>query len=278
MWMFFAVLSGFLYTIQSLTTRHVLRSHNDAWAFSFYFSAVGALVSLPFMLLSPKIGFTLSAWTLLIIAGLFIVGQNLLNFSSSKYLEASLQGAITKFRLIWVFLFGIVILHEHGTAAKTIGTILTVIAGLLILQKFKKPQSIQGIVYALAAAILYAIVIVLYKYLFASFNAVSLTFFIFLIPAIVNIVIMPQSISRIRRLYQDRKNAVLYACIAGGFANLAMNQALALGEASRVLVIIEAFLVLTFVGEHIFLKERTHSLIKIIAVSLATVGAILIRL
>jgi hypothetical protein len=49
MWLFFAVLAGFLVTGESLITRHVLRGEKDALAFSFYFSLVGAVVSFPFM-------------------------------------------------------------------------------------------------------------------------------------------------------------------------------------------------------------------------------------
>jgi len=57
-----------------------------------------------------------------------------------------------------------------------------------------------------------------------------------------------------------------------------MNQGLSLGEASRVLVLIESFLVVTLVGEHLFLKEREHLNTKIIAVVAATIGAVLIRM
>jgi uncharacterized membrane protein len=57
-----------------------------------------------------------------------------------------------------------------------------------------------------------------------------------------------------------------------------MNYALSLGEASKTLVIIESFLVVTLIGEHLFLKERDSLSVKIIAVILATLGAVLIRL
>jgi hypothetical protein len=49
---------------------------------------------------------------------------------------------------------------------------------------------------------------------------------------------------------------LLAACGLGGLANLAMNQGLATGEASSVLAVIEAFLVLTLVGERVVLKEK----------------------
>lgn len=278
MWLMYALLSGLLYTASGLITRHVLRGNKDAWAFSFYFSAIGAAVSLPFMLYNVKVATSVNGWGLMLLVGLLIVVQNLLNFKSTNTLEASIQGSITKFRLVWVFIFGILLLHEGFSWFKLVGTAVTVLAGILIMNKFRKPESLTGVVWAFLATIVYAMVIILYKYLFVSFNTASLTFFIFLIPALLNVLIMPGSLKRVARMWKEQKTPVLWACGFGGLANLAMNQSLAIGEASKALVIIEAFLITTLIGEHIFLKERAHLLTKIAAVALATTGAILIRL
>lgn len=278
MWILFALLSGACYTAQGLITRHILRGNKDAWAFSFYFSAIGAIVSLPFMFYNMKVATSLNGWGLMLLVGLLIVVQNLLNFKSTNTLEASIQGSITKFRLVWVFIFGILLLNEEFSWFKLVGTVLTVLAGIIIMNKFRKPESFIGIIWAFLATIVYAVVIVFYKYLFFSFNTASLTFFIFLIPAIINVLIMPKSLVRIATMWKEHKIPVLWACGFGGLANLAMNQSLAIGEASKALVIIEAFLITTLIGEHIFLKERAHLLTKIAAVALATTGAILIRL
>lgn len=89
---------------------------------------------------------------------------------------------------------------------------------------------------------------------------------------------MPNSLKRITKMMQESKLSVILACALGAFANLTMNYALTLGEASKVLVIIEAFLIITLVGEHIFLKEKDHLITKIIAAIIVVAGAILIRL
>jgi len=279
MWLFFALLSGFFYTGSNLITRHILKKDkNDAWAFSFFFSAVGALVSLPFMLLQPKIGTEIQPWFIMLLVGILIVIQNLLNFASSKYLSPSISGSITKFRLVWVMVLGIIILHESSHIFKITGTLFTVISGIIIMKKLSRPKDIKGVIYAFEATIFYAIVIILYKYLFSSFNSQSLTFFIFFIPMILNLFIMPNSIKRIQALAKNNYKMVFFGCALGGLANLAMNQGLSLGEASKVLVIIESFLVVTLIGEHILLKERKNLIIKVIAVISATIGAILIRI
>jgi drug/metabolite transporter (DMT)-like permease len=279
MWFFYALLSGIFYTISNLVSRHVLKGAKDAWAFSFFFSFFGALASIPFMIASPKYAHSVGLWIVMILVGILIVSQNLLNFKSTNYLEASLQGAVSKIRLVWVLLLGIILLGESFTLYKAIGTIFTVIAGVLIVwRNIKIPKSARGVLFAFSATFFYATVIMLYKYLFRDFNSQTLTFFIFFIPAIINIIIMPHSITRIKNLWQQNRKAVTMACIAGGLANLAMNQALAIGEASKVLVMIESFLVIVLVGEHLFLKERKDMAVKIVSVLLATAGAILIRL
>lgn len=279
MWLVFALLSGSFYTVQGLVTRHILKGNKkDAWAFSFYFSAVGALISLPFFLSSIKIPQSYPYWILMIIVGLLIVSQNLLNFKSANHLPASIGGAMTKFRLVWVFILSVLILKEALTWQKTLGTILAVLAGIIILNKVKKIGSVEGFVLVFSSTIFYAIVIILYKYLFQAFNSQSLTFFIFLFPMLINLFIMPNSIHRIITLAKTDGIFVFIACVFGGFANLAMNYALSVGEASRVLVIIESFLIITLVSEHIVLKERKHLAIKLAAVILAIIGAILIRI
>lgn len=277
MWFYYAMVAGFLSTISNLAGRYVLRGDKDAWAFSFYYSFFGAVVSLPFFLLQFHVATSFSLWVLVLLVSGLIVLQNFLVFKSNNTLEASISGAIVKFRLVWAFILGIFILHELFTWDKLIGTILTILAGLIIIHKFRAPKSLTGIGLAFTSTILYAVIILFYKFLFAGFNSVSLTFFIFLIPAGINFIFMPKALPRLKKMIQQDFRGVLLACILGAFSNLALNYALSIGEVSRVLVINEAFLVLTLVGEHIFLRERANMWTKIGAVVLATAGAILIR-
>lgn len=278
MWFNFAILSGIFYTAQGLWTRKVLKGQKDSWAFSFYFSLVGALISLPFFLHEPKIGSTALSWALVVFAGIFIVAQNYLTFKSLNYISASINGSINKFRLVWIFIFGTLILGEVFSPAKVAGTILTIIAGLIVVGGLKTKGNSRGFLLAFSATFFYGVVVLLYKYLFTDFNSQSLTFFIFLIPALINIFIMPNGIARIIKLARTDGPAVVAACALGSVANLAMNYALSVGEASRVNVMIEAFLVVTLVGENLVLKEKDNLSVKILAVLLSVVGAILLKL
>ena len=278
MWLIWALISGLFYTGNSLITRYILKGSKDAWAFSFYFSFIGMLVSLPWIIAHFQGAKSLSMWGLILFAGLLVVGHNFLNFKSSNYLEASISGAVLKVRLAWVLIFSIIFFKEIFSLMKLVGTGLAILAGIIIIRGINRPKSLTGILLALSSTIVYATVIMLYKILFRDFNAVTLTFFIFLIPSIANLVIMPQAFARVKKLFKTDGKAVVLACILSGLANLAMNQGLSGAEATKVLVIIESFLVLALVGEHIFLKEKEYLGVKVAAVICATLGAIFIRL
>jgi drug/metabolite transporter (DMT)-like permease len=279
MWQLFAALAGALYTGESLLQRLLMRAQKDAWAFSFFYSLVGTAVSLPFMLSSPKIPTSLYPWMLAVVVGLLLVVHNLLIFSASNRLEASLVGALSKLRLVWIFVLSVVLLHNAFSWQKLFGTLLAIVAGLVIIHNFKRPKSTSGVSMALTATIFAASIIILTKYLLGWFNVVSVTFFVTFLPAtILNFIFMPRAIPRIKKLFTEDWRIVLLACGLGSLANLALNQALSLHDASSVIVINEVFLVLVLVGEHMFLKEREKVWIKLLSITLAVVGAVLIEI
>jgi drug/metabolite transporter (DMT)-like permease len=278
MWLLFAALTGVLYTGEGLLQRFLLRSQKDAWAFSFFYSLVGMVISFPFMLSDPKLPSSLVPWLLALLIGIIIVGHNLLIFKASNHLEISLVGALTKLRLAWVFVLGIVFLGVSFSWASLLGTILTMIAGLVIIHRFKRPKSAYAISLVLTATILNALIIILSKYLLSSFNAVSLTFFATFLPAtIFNFVLMPDAKNRVKKLFKDDWRIVLLTCGLGSLANLSLNQALSLNDANSVVVISEVFLILTLIGEHVLLKEKEQLWVKLVSVLLAIGGAILIQ-
>ncbi len=278
MWFLFAVLSGLFYTGSQLISRHVLKGGKDPWAFSFYFSLIGALVTLPFMLLDLRLPSEGKLYLFMFLAGIFIVVHNYLMFKSQNFLEPSLQGAILKLRLVWVLLLSIILLSESLTPYKIVGTVFAFLAGIVVVGRFGKNNQLKGIVLVVMATILYSCLFILNKFLLDDFNAQSITFFVFLFPTFINFGVMPDRINRITKLIKSDFKFVVIACIFGAFANLTMNKALSLGEASKVLVIIESFLIALLAGEKIFLKEKGGLFIKLIAVLLATAGAILIRM
>jgi drug/metabolite transporter (DMT)-like permease len=206
---------------------------------------------------------------------MIIVGHNYLYFRASNHLEASVSGAIGKLKLVWVFILSVVMLQAGFSWLKLLGTLCTIAAALVITRKIRRPESLSGFAFAFSSTFTAALIYILYKQLFSSFNAVSLTFFIaFLIPTIINFVLLPKAVVRISAIFKQQGRLILLACSLGALANLAQIAGLAVGEVTSVLVVTEAFLIITLIGEHLVFRETDQALAKMAAVLLATAGAV----
>ena len=278
-WVLFSILASILFTAGSLLSRHLLKSLKDPWAYSFWFSFGGALICLPLFLLSPSIPMSWLPWLLVVVMGGLVVAHNLLLFTALHYIEVSVSGSIMKLRLVWVYILGALFLNEPATPVKLIGICLIIAAAFFVFHKFKQKNSLKGIVLVLVASIFNATGITLVKYLLGFFNSVSLTFFAgFLASAVINMLIMPKFVQRATRIIKERGRLIFLSAGLGGFANLLFNKALELGEATRVVLVVEAFLIITLVGESMILKEKDRLWVKAVAVMLATAGAVLVSI
>ncbi len=276
MWYVFALAAGVLYTASILLTRRSLNKGGDPWVFSFYFSAIGALVSIPFVFVGLQASATFLPWAFLLITAALVVFHNFLNFTALKHLNASVHGTFYKLRLVWSFLLGIIFLQESWTALTLVGVAATVTAGALLLWKKGEPVSKVGLLFVFGSSVVNVLALLLYKQLFADFNVGTLTFMMFFVPAILNALIIPNFWQKAAGATKNHVWTLGIACTLGGFANLAMNQSIALGQVTGTLVIIEACLIFILAGEHFFLKERKDLFRKAAAVLLATIGAICI--
>lgn len=279
MWLIFAALAGLLSTSEALLQRHFLRQQKDAWAFSFFYSLVGTLVSFPFMLAMPVVPHSLGPWLGAILVGLLIVGNNLLLFKAANHIEASVIGTLFKLKFVWIFALSILLLGTTFEWTKLGGVVLTITAGLVIMHRFRKLTLNSGVSLILMATILNALVIVASKYLLTYFNAPSFTFFAFFLPALIfNFILMPRATTRIKTMFAADRKIVLVICAIGSLSNLILNQALALHDPTSVIIISELFLILILTGEHMVLKEKEQLWIKLGGIVLAIAGAILILL
>lgn len=279
MWLLFALLSGFFYTGLNLFQRHILKGNDsDPFAHSFFFSLVSMIVVAPFMLYNPQFATDLFSWLLVLVMGVFVAVQNFLSFSGTKFASLSIVGTIAKLRIIWVFLLGLLLAYEIWSPYKGLGILLTVIGGIIMVLRFNQKAEFKGILFAFFATFFYAAVIIIYTPLLQSFNVVTLTFLLFAVPTVINLFAMKNVVSRIQTSYKRESWKLIVVGFLSGLANLTIIAAINLGEASRVLVITEAFFILVLLGEHFILKEKTGVVRKSVAASFATIGAILMRI
>lgn len=279
MWFIFSALAGLLYTGENLLKRHFLRKQKDAWAFAFFYSLVGAIVSFPFMLASPVLPNSVGPWLGALLVGLLVVGNNLFLFKAANHIEASIIGTLFKLKFAWIFLLSILLLGTAFEWTKFVGVVFTIGAGLVIMHRFKRPKDSSGITLVLLATLFNALLIVTSKYLLNYFNAPSLTFFATFLPAVLlNFVLMPKATSRIKNMFAADWKVVFGICAVGALASLALNKALSLHDATSVMIISETFLVFVLAGEHLMLKEKEQLLVKLGSAVLAIAGAVMILL
>jgi drug/metabolite transporter (DMT)-like permease len=209
MWIVLALIAGAFATAENLLVRHTLRAKRDVWAFSLFYSLVGAVMTLPFMFYHLVLPQTIGPWLLLGVVSLLIVGNNYLLFKAAGQLEASLVGSLLKLRLVWVFILGILLLQDTFSWTKFAGTVVTLLAGWVILHGFKRPKSYTAVMIVVAATLFNAGIIILAKYLLESFSVGAITFIGFiLLPLIINAVAMPGMADRTRALYRAGRSRV----------------------------------------------------------------------
>ncbi len=278
MWLLLSLAAGSFYTASDLISRYVLKKKLDPWAFSFYFSTVGAFVSLPFIFFDESNKLAMLPLLILFSLGFLIVLHNYLKMKSLNFASVSLSNTVYKFRLVAIFAFAIFTGQDVFSYNKLLGVLLVTVSGLFLLHSFKKEKSYFGLLLSLGAALVYAVVISAMKVLFNYFSVSLLTFMIFAVPAMLNYLIMPKAKERIVKLYKQEGKMVIIACFFGALANLSINAAYNLSTVSAVAVILEVFLILVLLLETLVLNEKEQLIAKVLAVIVALMGAILVQL
>lgn len=279
MWFLFAILSGFFFASLNLIERHLLESdESDPLAFSFFFSFLSMLLLIPFVLFDPQFSSEFLPWLLVIIVSALLSANNFLNFTGIKYASASIVGTIGKFKIVWVFVLGLLLAQEVWSPYKGLGIFLTVLAGVVLVAKLNMGASLKGIIFAFVSTFFGAMALVIYTPLLKEFNVTTLTFLIFAFPAGINFIAMKGRIFRVQRQYNAYSWRLLIVSVFGVLGNIFIVAAINLGEASRVLVVVEFLFILVLLGEHYVLKDKTQVLRKGIAATFATIGAILMRI
>ncbi len=277
-WFIYALLSALFYTIAGILTRKLLKGNKDAWAYSFWFSFIGAIIVSPFLLSEKNFTNNPTAWTMIILMISFVVLHNYLKNKAVNFISPSIQGAVGRLRMVWIFFLDVLVLGESFSAIKLIGLFFAVSAGLLLYQNLKNTKSARGIYLELAATIIYAFIITSYSYFFKHFSVMQLTFLVLAFGAIINVIMMPDWKNRSKKIFTKDYKLIISSSVFAAFGYLFLNNALNTGEQSTIIVTTESFLVITFFAEYLYLKEKDLALKKIIAVILAIIGAILVQI
>lgn len=273
-----AIISGLMYAISGVMGRFILRSQKDTWAYSFWFSFLGAIICLPVMVLNFDSQFSIKIVILCIILSLVVTLHNFLNFKGVGLISPSLVSSLQKTRLIWIFVFSIIFLNNKFQFNELFGVLLLIFSGFLIYLNFRDKSSAKGILFSFVSAILNAFAVIIISELLKSLDLFTTTFLVFLLPAVINLVIMPKFKERVISMIKINPKLIIITCIVSALANISMNYSLSFLNPTRTIIIIEVISITILLGEVILLKERKKIGIKLLALSLAIIASIVVNL
>ncbi|HNT30176.1 MAG TPA: EamA family transporter [bacterium] len=189
---------------------------------------------------------------------------------------------LTRLRTILIFLAGILLFGESASWIKLAGT-LCVLAGSVILVAGEHLDLTRNryLAYAIASNLFYTVGALADKMLSAEYLSVSFYQFLnFFLPAMMMMVLVPQTASRVVGIIRDR--VVLGAVLVNsiffflGF-NMLFRAYASGGEISRVNVIYSSQTVLIVVLSVILLRERDRWQVKLASGLLVTAGVFLLK-
>ena len=293
MWFWIIVIAGFFKSIHFLLDRLILRDEKESYSFAFFLQIVSVLMLIPLVLLDLKLPKDVFSYFILLVVGIVDTLSGVLIRESIRLLEISLRTIIYQIRIFFVLGFAFVFLNEGLSLAKIMGSVLIFLGIALAVFKRRKmswfrkafvqifrrkEQKATGVFLTLAGALVTALELIGFKYLFSQFSLGLTLFSISLISAIVYLLIFPNITRRALNLVRGKKAKIVF--LDGFIANtswILFFWATSMAEVGKTLSITQGFMVLTVLGGIVFLNERERIWQKILGGILAAIGVVLVK-
>lgn len=279
-WLIYALLSAFCATLYALMSKVLSINSDNPRAFSVIFGLSAAICSLllftiePFSMRPVEIPLLL----LTIISTILYAIYDRTQFYARKYLEASRISVIWKLSTFVSVLIAILFLKEDITIIKICAVLLILLGNILVLYNNKRVATDRGLVFAFVATFSVGIALVLDKKASAGFALPVYSAIIFFVPALYNQLFPLIPVKDLKRELQLASWKITALAGINVLTYYFILKAYTLGDASSVIPVSSSDTILAVLLAILFLKERTHMKIKIIAALCAFVGIILINL
>lgn len=239
-----------------------------------------------FLFLLPVILFSFNSSTastnfnnfyIVIIGGVIWTFAGIFSTISAKKADVSLREPIITTRIIWVSLLGVFFLGEHVTLNKALSILLIFIGVVIATLKNKKFREIfdNGGSWVFLSAILTSVAVFVDKIASSNIGTLLYAFFIFLIPAIIQSVLLP----KIKHHCSDiLKNHLFQIVIISGTQSIFYYTQLKLYSLlpiSTIYPILQFSSILVILAAMVFLHERTNIKHRLIGTFVAGVGVVL---
>ena len=205
--------------------------------------------------------------------------MNIFVFKSLQSTEASVFTILFAMRTLIVILLSIVFLDETFTPVQAAGTLLILIAVVLVSWKKQALQLKRGEIYALVAAVFIAIGSVNDSYIARTVPVLPYLAYNFFFSGIFVLLLNPRALRRVIATTKEKStisSAILLAFIYAGSAGTALTAYQVGRNAAQLGAVYPISNILVVVLAVLFLKERTRLLIKLLAVILSVAGVVLV--
>jgi uncharacterized membrane protein len=279
-WFIFALISIFAIAIANVYQKLAMReTESDPLAAGIFFQLVLTLITGVFAFFYGFHAPPFSQFPFYFLnSAVFYAAGTFLIFKAIKEIEASELVILTAFSAIITIAGGIIFLGEPFSLRQVLGTALILIA-IIIVQKKTGLSGKWGMWLALLGGSCYAVAVVSDTHILKTYDAVSYTPVMSLLPGIILLLFNPRVVTKLKSYVNATyvKNLSLY-CFFYGIQAVCYYVALNKGaNASQMAPLFRAEIILTVILAVIFLREREKIPLKIFGAIIAAVGVILLK-
>lgn len=259
----------------------ILENEVDPNAFSAFFLLMVGLLTIPFLYFE-KVQYSLDIkiWLVVLLSSLLYTICMILFFQSLKNIEVSQVEIIATTRTIWLMLLGIIFFHETLYLSQFLGIVLIFLSLVIIYWvRGKEYKFTKHHYYTILYAILISCAYALDKYLLNYFSVALFQVIIYIVPALMTMVFIPNTYEKMKCLVKPQKSnyLILLCCFFQMLSTLALYAAYKIGDLSLIGPLAQTSTILTIIIGIVVLKERWNLKRKIIGIILTVLGIVFIR-
>ena len=199
-WQILVGISVLLFSLNGSFHRTIMRDlKSDPYTQTILFYGLGGIFVLILSLFNGGVNLQIRTEQIpyIILLTIFATAAPVLVFKSLKLIQASESSILLSSQRLWIVIGAFLFLREDFSFSKLLGVIIVII-GITIAQWKKRKFVInQGVIYALLAALAYAVTEIIAFYLLRDFDTISFTVLLSFLPVIILLIIKPGSIKKL---------------------------------------------------------------------------------
>ena len=280
-WLSLALISLSTLSVASVLARVLLKNEDsNPVGYAIIFQLVLGTISLIFAITLKKFVPPSNETSIIrfIFSTLLWAGSTVFGFQTLKRLSAGESTILASSGTFISIGLGIVFLGEVFKVAAIAGTVLILLAVLIIATGNLNFRSREGIIFGLLSSAFAAIAVVNDAVILKTYEAFSYTAIMSFLPGFILLLLFPKQIAKIPKMF-DRKSFFIITILCMFYSIQAIAYYLALQNGapiSRLSPIMKSSIVLTVILAAVFIKERSNLKKKLIAAIMVTIGTILL--